>query len=97
MIVTAVCLQNRDYVARDGCPSALQAYYHTNPALGRMVRRQERYVRQLPYGDAVITYGFVPTYTLLVARRFTVPVTARVSLVLNFGDPQAMLEYSLPF
>jgi hypothetical protein len=97
IIVAAVCLQNRDYVSHDGCPSALQAYYLANPRLGQLVKEQEHYVRAMPYGNSMITYIVIPGYTVFGAKRFAMPITKNFSVVTNFADKRMTLEYTFPF
>lgn len=97
ILVAGVCLQNRAYVTRDGCPSALQAYYLATPELARLVKRQERQLRATPYGDMVISYGVLPVYTVFVTQRATLPLTANFSLVANAKNENLVLEFAIPF
>lgn len=98
ILVAGVCLQNREFVSTDGCPSALQAYYAQHPELEELVKdrvaRQERYVREIPLGNVALNYVFAPAYTVFVAKRFAVPLTTHFAVVTNFDEPSVVLQFT---
>lgn len=101
MLVAGVCLQNRDFISTDGCPSALQAYYAQNPKLRQIVKEsvaaQERNLRALPFGNTALTYIFVPAYTVFVAKRVALPLTKNFAVVTNFGDRSMILQFTFGY
>lgn len=101
ILVAGVCLQNREFVSADGCPSALQAYYAHKPEIRKMinarVREQERYMRELPGGNLAMTYVLVPAYTVFVAKRVALPVSRNFALITNFDDRSMVLQFTFGY
>ena len=98
-LIAAVCAQNLSQVPNStaACNTALQAYYVDSPRLQKELQRRERELRSYPFGNELITYVFIPAYTLASNQQIKINLYRNTGLFFNVQKKESYLEYSLPW